>query len=145
MLMAQLSDSCMTGKLGFHQGHVVAVGSYDGALVIYDMRKAEVPVTVLAGPESCLTRVRFHPDRSDHLLTSTECGGLWSWSPLAATAPAAQGSVWLNGHLTAGQLDIKEVLPPLPLAVNSVDVSGERLVCGGDNEAFYYLPRLPLS
>ena len=48
--------------------------------------------------------------------------------------------MWLSGDLAGQQLDIKEVLPTLPLAVNSLDVSGERLICGGDNEAFYYLP-----
>lgn len=46
------------------------------------------------------------------------------------------------GDLAAQQLDIKEVLPALPLAVNSVDVCCESLICGGDNEAFYYVPNI---
>lgn len=53
-------------------------------------------------------------------------------------------NVWLSGEQATNQLDIKEVLPQLPLAINSVDVSGEHLVCGGDNEAFYYIPKLAL-
>jgi hypothetical protein len=113
---------------------------------MYDMRKTDVPVTLLAGPESCLTQVRFHPDNSDQLFTSTECGSLWSWSSIEEKSirpgSSSNGSVWLSGDLTAQQLDIKEVLPPLPLAINSLDVCGERLVCGGDNEAFYYISRL---
>ena len=51
-------------------------------------------------------------------------------------------TLWLTGDSAAQQLDIKEVLPSLPLAVNSVDVCGEALICGGDNEAFYYVPTL---
>ena len=64
------------------QGHIIAVGSYDGTLAVYDMRKAQTPMTILAGPDSCLTQVRFHPDKSDQLFTSSESGAVWSWSPL---------------------------------------------------------------
>ncbi len=146
------------------QGHIVAVGSYDGMLTVYDMRKAQTPVTVLAGPESCLNEVRFHPDRADHLFTASESGAVWHWAALSAKTPVsskrnfsvsilvvyfkkglADGTstnLWLTGDLAAQQLDIKEVLPSLPLAVNSVDVCGEALICGGDNEAFYYVPTL---
>lgn len=53
-------------------------------------------------------------------------------------------NVWLSGDLAAQQLDIKEVLSNLPLPVNSVDVSGERLIFGGDNEALYYIQKLVL-
>ena len=48
-------------------------------------------------------------------------------------------NVWLSGDLAAQQLDIKEVLSNLPLPINSIDVSGERLIFGGDNEALYYI------
>lgn len=65
------------------QGHIVAVGSYDGMLTVYDMRKAQTPVTVLAGPESCLNELRFHPDRADHLFTASESGAVWHWAALS--------------------------------------------------------------
>lgn len=64
------------------QGHIVAIGSFDGGLTVFDLRKNLTPVTVLAGPESCLTEVRFHPDKADHLFTSSESGCLWHWSSL---------------------------------------------------------------
>lgn len=66
------------------QGHIVAIGSHDGMLTVYDMRKAQTPVTVLAGPESCLNQLRFHPDRADHMFTASESGALWHWAPLDA-------------------------------------------------------------
>lgn len=129
------------------QGHVIAIGSYDGMLAIYDMRKVQTPVTVLNGPDDCLTQVRFHPDKADHLFTSSESGAVWHWGTLDGKLGSTNSStnVWLSGDLAAQQLDIKEVLPTLPLAVNSVDVSGERLICGGDNEAFYYLSNIVLA
>jgi len=125
------------------QGHIVAVGSFEGMLTIFDMRKFQVPVTVLAGPDSCLTEIRFHPDKADHLFSTSESGAVWHWSTTEGKSLTnSSQNVWLSGDLAAQQLDIKEVLPTLPLAVNSLDVSGERLICGGDNEAFYYVPYL---
>lgn len=109
------------------------------------MRKVQTPVTVLSGPDSCLTQVRFHPDKADHLFTSSESGAVWHWGTLNGKLINSSTNVWLSGDLAAQQLDIKEVLPTLPLAINSVDVSGERLVCGGDNESFYYVSNFVLS
>ena len=77
------------------QGHIIAVGSYDGMLTIFDMRKYQVPVTVLAGPDSCLTEVRFHPDKADHLFSSSESGAVWHWS----TNPAKSTSSMTNRFL----------------------------------------------
>ena len=57
---------------------------------------------------------------------------------------ASPMNVWLSGDLAAQQLDIKEVLSNLPLPINSIDVSGERLIFGGDNEALYYIQKLLL-
>lgn len=83
------------------QGHVIAVGSYDGTLAIYDMRKAETPVTVLAGPDSCLNQVRFHPDKSDHLFTASESGAVWHWSTLTAKTPVTSTRVHNSTSLTS--------------------------------------------
>ena len=120
-------------------------------------------MTVLAGPESCLNQVRFHPNKADHVFTVSESGAVWHWAPPRALIPltsiitfeiskacsyrvflGAVPNVWLTGDFASQQLDIKEVLPTLPLPINSIDVYGESLICGGDNEAFYYVPNLVL-
>jgi nuclear pore complex protein Nup43 len=146
------------------QGHIVAVGGYDGMLTVYDMRKAQTPITVMEASDSCLNELRFHPERADHLFTASESGSVWHWVPLAAKTPMSSKqkhfnvmfvtffsfpfvcitdgpstNLWLSGDLATQQLNIKELLPSLPLAVNTVDVCGESLICGGDNEALYYV------
>nr|SVE86194.1 EOG090X0844 [Daphnia similis] len=107
------------------QGHIVAVGGYDGMLTVYDMRKAQTPVTVMEASDNCLNDLRFHPERADHLFTASESGAVWHWVPLSGKNPATGGSsgnLWLSGDLATQQLNIKEILPTLPLAVNSVDM-----------------------
>jgi nuclear pore complex protein Nup43 len=66
------------------QGHIVAVGGYDGMLTVYDMRKAQTPVTVMEASDSCLNELRFHPERADHLFTASESGAVWHWVPMSA-------------------------------------------------------------
>nr|SVE80190.1 EOG090X0844 [Daphnia magna] len=61
------------------QGHIVAVGGYDGMLTVYDMRKAQTPVTVMEASDNCLNDLRFHPERADHLFTASESGAVWHW------------------------------------------------------------------
>nr|SVE73007.1 EOG090X0844 [Ceriodaphnia reticulata] len=85
------------------QGHIVAVGSYDGMLTVYDMRKAQTPVTVLAGPESCLNELRFHPDRADHLFSASESGAVWHWAALNAKTPA---SIQLFNEIVKDSLEV---------------------------------------
>lgn len=81
------------------QGHVIAVGSYDGTLAVYDMRKAQAPVTVLAGPDCCMTQIRFHPDESDHLFTTSESGAVWHWATLAGKCSTPLTSIVLIIHI----------------------------------------------
>lgn len=71
------------------QGHIVAVGGYDGMLTVYDMRKAQTPVTVMEASDNCLNDLRFHPERADHLFTASESGAVWHWVPLCAKSPAS--------------------------------------------------------
>ncbi|XP_046653277.1 lysine-specific demethylase 8-like [Daphnia pulicaria] len=107
------------------QGHIVAVGGYDGMLTVYDMRKAQTPVTVMEASDSCLNELRFHPERADHLFTASESGAVWHWVPMGAKTAVSNGlstNLWLSGDLATQQLNIREILPSLPLAVNNLHI-----------------------
>ncbi|KAF0314245.1 hypothetical protein FJT64_015297 [Amphibalanus amphitrite] len=56
-------------------------------------------------------------------------------------ADAAQTS-WLTLDASKRYLDVLSLLPAGPLPVNSLDVSEDRLVCGGDNEVIHCVSQL---
>merc|ERR1712088_902654 len=54
------------------QPHIVATGSSEGSLCIWDMRQGSFPVTLLSAHASALWEVHFHATASDHLFTCSE-------------------------------------------------------------------------
>lgn len=62
----------------------------------------------------------------------------------AADARAAGGvaSSWLTLDTTRRYLDVLSLLPAGPLPVNSLDVTEDRLVCGGDNHVLHCVSAL---
>lgn len=94
------------------QGHIVAIGSYDGMLSVYDMRRAETPMTVLAGPESCLNQIRFHPNKADHVFTVSESGAIWHWAPPRTLTP-------LTSMIIINKMSIKLTLTVFPYSCHN--------------------------
>lgn len=142
-----------------NQQHIVATGGQDGMLCIWDVRQGNMPFSITEAHTAEIWEVHFHPTNPDHMFTCSEDGSLLHWetssgsdTPLflqgrnssmlsrSATAPAGGQSLvsaWLNGDSSKGRLETTHMLPSQTLSVNSVDVLGQCLVCGTDEEAVY--------
>ena len=60
--------------------------------------------------------------------------------PPCAAEPAR--SSWLTLEASRRSLDVLSLLPAGPLPVNCLDVTDDRLLCGGDNEVLHCISRL---
>lgn len=130
------------------QLHIVATGSQDGVLTIWDLRQNRFPMTTLDAHPSSMWEVRFHPYHTHHLFTCSEDGSLWHWDAsaqaalLSATRGAGEGgmsqqSPWLGLEMSTKQLEIESLVCSKSLSVNSLDIEGGLLLCGTDSETIY--------
>ncbi|WAR08209.1 NUP43-like protein [Mya arenaria] len=126
------------------QQHVVATGGHDGVLSIWDL----------------LWEVKFHPTNPEHLFTCSEDGSVWHWDSSAVTslvtgtgAGSGGGSLfaqppggaqqpqitspWLGLESGRSKMEISTLLPNQSLPINTLDIDGETLICGSDEEAIY--------
>nr|XP_060609530.1 nucleoporin Nup43 [Anolis sagrei ordinatus] len=134
------------------QQHIVATGSQDGMLSIWDVRQGDIPVSLLNAHEAELWEVHFHPSNPDHLFTCSEDGTLWHWDASTDVSerksylhtggrsttflPQSQSviSAWLRNDPTR---EITNLISNPTLSVNSLDVLGSCLVYGTDAESIY--------
>ncbi|CAL9691811.1 unnamed protein product [Knipowitschia caucasica] len=143
-----------------NQQHIVATGGQDGMLCVWDVRQGSAPFSLMEAHSAEMWEVHFHPTNPDHLFTCSEDGSLLHWetsSPdtpsflqggrsssimsRSAMAPAGGNqsliSAWLNGDSSKGRLETTHMLPSQTLSVNSLDILGQCLVCGTDEEAIF--------
>ncbi|KAL8599017.1 hypothetical protein ACOMHN_006826 [Nucella lapillus] len=129
------------------QLHIVATGSQDGTLTVWDLRQNRFPMTTLDAHQSSMWEVRFHPQQAQHLFTCSEDGSLWHWDASAHAASMAgatgagegaggQQSPWL-GLDTSSRLEINSLICNKSLSVNSLHIDGGLLLCGTDSENIY--------
>uniref|UniRef100_UPI00358FECB8 nucleoporin Nup43 n=1 Tax=Myxine glutinosa TaxID=7769 RepID=UPI00358FECB8 len=141
------------------QGHVVAAGSQQGSLHVWDIRKGSLPVSILDAHKGAMWEVRFHPTVPNHLFTCSEDGSLWHWalsgqgkrsgirghqqvqSSLSDHASTLINN-WVVEDPTLTNLQITNLLPEGGLSMNSLDIFGQFLVCGSDREAVYVVSQL---
>uniref|UniRef100_A0A8C4RC49 Nucleoporin 43 n=1 Tax=Eptatretus burgeri TaxID=7764 RepID=A0A8C4RC49_EPTBU len=141
------------------QGNVVAAGSLQGSLHIWDIRKGSLPVSILDAHKGPMWEVRFHPTVPNHLFTCSEDGSLWHWalseqgkrsgihghqqvqSSLSDHASTPINN-WVVEDPTLTNLQITNLLPEGGLSMNSLDIFGQFLVCGSDREAVYVVSQL---
>ncbi|XP_067946801.1 nucleoporin Nup43-like [Watersipora subatra] len=129
------------------QHHLVATGSYNGMLGIYDLRQDKVPVTVLEGHQgSSITDIKFHPRSPDSLFSSAADGSVWQWNggrrSMRPGGDIDGPSAWFLADAAKHRIEVIELSSATPQAsimsnfeVNSLDVSNNTLVCGTDNGA----------
>lgn len=144
------------------QHHIIATGSYNGLLSIWDLRLGKYPVTLLESHSAAIWEVKFHPDNPVHLFTCSEDGSVMHWNsslpgPVGTGTGAGSGggtsfsqrlppggavnqgipSPWLNLESGRNRMEITTLLPNQCLPINSLDIEAETLVCGTDEEAVY--------
>nr|XP_022286643.1 nucleoporin Nup43-like [Crassostrea virginica]XP_022289744.1 nucleoporin Nup43-like [Crassostrea virginica] len=151
------------------QPHIVATGSGDGVLGIWDLRQEKSPVSLLEAHAGPVWEVKFHKTNSDHLFTCSEDGAVWHWDSSLVGAnhmvqtqitgtgagsgganfsmnPSFQfgGSETLNKWLSpdSGKMEINSLIDDNILPVNSIDIESQTLLCGTDSESIITI-RLP--
>ena len=108
----------------------------------------------------------FYTANPDHLFTCSQDGAIWQWNGSSMKTPSMDISRILNPSTTAAQNGADENNAPTPWLsadaskhkietfsllpynrspVNSMDVTGQNLVCGTDGEAVYILENLDLD
>ncbi|MBN3315779.1 NUP43 protein, partial [Atractosteus spatula] len=151
-----------------NQQHIVATGSQDGVLCIWDVRQGSTPFSLMEAHSAEMWEVHFHPSNPDHLFTCSEDGSLWHWENSTGTDTPSflQGgrnttitsrstvaphsinqsliSSWLSSDSSKGRLETTNMLPGETMSVNSLDVLGQHLVCGTDGEAIYVSRHVPV-
>lgn len=127
------------------QHHILATGSQDGTLTVWDLRQTKFPMTTLDAHQTSMWEVRFHPSHAEHLFTCSEDGSVWHWdaSALASSVLKAskggdggQQSPWL-GLEASSKLEINSLICNKSLSVNTLDIEGSLLLCGTDSENIY--------
>ncbi|XP_064628624.1 nucleoporin Nup43-like [Lineus longissimus] len=148
------------------QPHIVATGGQDGNLCTWDMRQEKCPVTLMEGHSSDMWEVRFHRSNPNHLFTCSEDGTVWHWDcsgvtssmpittgvglggtvPHSAPRPAVSaGNPWTTNESTKHRMEINDILPgDNNMPINTLDINGNTLICGSDNEAIFIIPGLAL-
>ncbi|XP_056015542.1 nucleoporin Nup43-like isoform X2 [Ostrea edulis] len=149
------------------QPHIVATGSHDGVLGIWDLRQEASPVSLLEAHNGPMWEVKFHKTNSNHLFTCSEDGAVWHWdaslvgsSHMVQTQFTGAGSGGANFSLNPSfqfggsenvnkwlcsdnkKMEINSLIDDNILPVNSVDIESQTLICGTDSESLITI-RLP--
>lgn len=116
----------------------------------------------------CLVwEVMFYAANPDHLFTCSQDGAIWQWNGSSMKAPSidinkilnpstpgipnassnmsSTPTPWLSADASKHKIETFSLLPYNRPAVNSMDVTGQNLVCGTDGEAVYILDNLDLG
>lgn len=136
------------------QPHIVATGSDDGTLGIWDLRQGKIPVSLMEAHSSTMWELKFHPTSPDHLFTCSDDGSVWHWDAsqvnsisVGTGAGLGGGSLqsqtvvnpWLATDIAKNKMEITSLLHQKSLPVNSLDIEGHTLICGSDGETVFTL------
>ena len=151
------------------QNHIVCCGTQSGRLQFWDLRNVRHPMTVMKGHDLAVNEVRFHEQQPNNLFSCSETGEVWHWKDasgvdaFSSNRLGSQGGMggisqqqqqqqqqleelsattWYTNDAVKHRVQTKHLLPKQSLPLNSLDISGESLITGGDNEAFYLFKRV---
>lgn len=136
-----LRDDAIVGPtaMAYHptQRHIIMAGDDTGAITVWDLRQNTHPLNVMRQHQDAISEIVFHQDRPDQFFS---CGGgdVFQWTSLKQPSLSTNG-LW---YLLAGDFnkyDIYRLMPELPVPVNSIDLSRDKMLCGADNEAMYLI------
>ncbi|KAH8264500.1 hypothetical protein KR038_009151 [Drosophila bunnanda] len=128
------------------QQHILLCGSEEGTITVWDLRNLEYPASYISAHDSPINEIGFHRQDTTKLFTASETGEVWMWSENRAYGGDANrkdgNSPWLSGDRVRALINVEGVITGTRKAMNSFDVHGSRLVCGGDTEAVYIIDNI---
>ncbi|KAK4882408.1 hypothetical protein RN001_005727 [Aquatica leii] len=144
----QIAATC----LAYHpnQRHMVVAGDEDGSLTVWDLRQNSFPVNLLSAHSESVSEIQFHPDHPDQMFSCSFSGELWHW---ITNKPGSHGgkllnvsemesNSWLSTESIKNKFEVFMLMPKLHKAINSIDLSRDRVLCGCDNEAIYLINKV---
>lgn len=127
----------------------VISGTEEGSLMVWDLRKIGFPVSCFKAHAQAITEIGFHKTQPSRLFTASEGGEFWQWVQQETSFPLNQSQAfpsesdsnnpWLDSKRTKNQINVTSLITGVRRAINSFDVHGSHLACGGDNEAVYII------
>ncbi|CAG9769548.1 unnamed protein product [Ceutorhynchus assimilis] len=131
-------------QLTYHpsQRYIIIAGDELGALTSWDLRQNTYPVNVLNAHEGAISEIQFHPDHLDHLFSCSRGGEIWHWSTKTKNKYGLEHeniNAWLAPDDIKAKLEVLNLMPTLKKPINTLDLSNNRVICGGDNEAIYLI------
>ena len=157
------SEQISIGCVAKHptQQHILCSGSEDGMLAFWDLRSQVYPVTLLSAHEQSVSEVHFHQQQPDHMFSCSQNGDVWHWNgsniaskssnvlnfgnqlaPNQSTHTIDTAAQWLNSEAVKNRVETQSLMSRQPLPVNTIDVLGNSVLVGGDNEAIYLIPNV---
>ncbi|KAB7498013.1 Nucleoporin Nup43 [Armadillidium nasatum] len=139
------------------QQHLIAAGSGDGGLSLWDMRHTSQPFVLIAAHDGPVSEVQFHPIASDHLFTCGFDGKIFHWDASASSKKLLITSskvnkefadinkrkelpnAWFSEDVKQGMLDAVSLIPASRLPINTLDIESETLLAGSDNESIFII------
>jgi len=158
------SEQISIGCVAKHptQQHILCSGSEDGMLAFWDLRTQVHPVTLLNAHEQSVSEIQFHEQQPEHMFSCSQNGDVWHWNGSNISGKISNelnfgnqmthnhsnsaildtASQWLNSEAVKNRVETQSMMAQQALPVNSIDVIGNTMLIGGDNEAMYLIPNI---